>query len=488
MAGTAIIIGQSRLCQRVEQQLDQLPQRPVTLGWVVVDGAPGTPGAPGDSDHAPVLGTLDALEAIVAQRKPTVALVSLPAVMTDLVASTRTRLRRMGVPDRFFPTVEDQLAGVGPRSLIDVDIESLLDRPPRQISDDEIRRVVENRCVAITGAGGSIGSELARISARFNPQRLVLIERSENALFEIDRQIARFAPEVERVALLHDVVDSAATLDHFRRIRPSLVFHAAAHKHVPMMEDHPAAAIDNNLFGTKSVVDAADAAGVERFVMISTDKAVNPTSVMGATKRLAEMYVQVTNERSSTNFGLVRFGNVLGSTGSVLDIWTRQIHEGGPLTVTDAEMTRYFMTIGEAAALVVQTPALLDPQTEGGEVFVLDMGPPVRILDLVTRVADLYGLEAVPSPPETHGDTGSIRIMLTGARPGEKLHEELASASEPLLPTRHPDILIHRLQCPEPGFVEAIVEQLGPEQRTTDGQALAQIVHDAACCREAAVA
>src|SRR5690606_23894821 len=321
---------------------------------------------------ATILGTTDELEAIIARRQPAMALICLPAVMKDLIASLRTRLRRLGVADRFVPTLEDLVAGIGPRTHLDIDLTQLLNRPARQFDKEAVRSVIENKRVLITGAGGSIGSELSRIAARFKPQQLVLIDRSENALFEIDRQIARSHPTLPRKALLHDVVEAKATLAHFRTLQPDIIFHAAAHKHVPMMEDHPAAAVDNNLFGTKSVADAADAVGAERFVMVSTDKAVNPTSIMGATKRLAELYVQHINQRSATVFSMVRFGNVLGSSGSVLDTWARQIADGGPLTVTDPAMTRYFMTIPEAAALVIQSAALVSPDAPGGEVFLLD--------------------------------------------------------------------------------------------------------------------
>jgi FlaA1/EpsC-like NDP-sugar epimerase len=411
------------------------------------------------------------------------ALISLPAAMKDKITALRTRLRKLGVPDRFMPTLEDQIAGVGPRTHLDVDLAALLNRPPRSIDHAAVRQVIQGKRVLITGAGGSIGSELARIVARFEPAQLVLVDRSENALFEIDRQIARSAPNLLRRALLHDVVDQSSTIAHFRELKPQVVFHAAAHKHVPMMEDHPAAAVDNNLFGTKSVADAADAVAAERFVMISTDKAVNPCSIMGATKRLAELYVQHINRRSATAFSMVRFGNVLGSSGSVLETWARQIADGGPVTVTDPRMTRYFMTIPEAASLVIQSAALVDLNSSCGEVFLLNMGEPVRVLDMAQRFIHAHGLEPA-LPGSMPLGVGHIGIIFTGARPGEKLHEELAFDSEAMRPTRHPDILIWELAPPSEGVVEAIVRQLSPRQRHADARQLAMQVRR--CIPEAA--
>ncbi len=447
MPRTAIIIGLPRTCRRLEGQLGLLPLRPRTLGWVVVEKA---------ADGDPVLGRLDDLETIVAEHGPDLALITLPAAMAELITDIRTRLRRLGVPDRFMPTLEDQIAGIGPRSRFEIDLGELLDRPPRSIDEPAIRRVIEGRRVLITGAGGSIGGELARLVTGFGARQLILVDRSENALFEIDRQIARRSPDLSREALLHDVVDAPATLKHLRRLQPQVIFHAAAHKHVPMMEDHPAAAVDNNFFGTISVADAAHVAGAERFVLISTDKAVNPRSIMGGTKRLAELYVQHLNQRSRTGFAVVRFGNVLGSSGSVLDIWSSELAEGGPLTVTDPRMTRYFMTIPEAAALVIQSAALVDPRAAGGEVYLLDMGDPVRVLDLARRFVALHGLE-----PDTVG------IAFTGARPGEKLHEQLAYDAEAVRPTAHPDIRLWSQPAPTSAFIEGLLAVLAPDRRDT---------------------
>ena len=485
---SAILIGPRAACDLLEMQLALVgPQRgsarraPVVLGRVQVGvESPRPEGLAATGFGAPVLGVLDDLETICAVRGPTLALITLPASMGELLLAIRTRLRRMGIADRFMPTLEDQLAGIGPRTEIDIDLQRLIGRPPRHIDEPAIRAVVGGRTVVVTGAGGSIGSELCRIIARYNPGKLVLVERSENALFEIDRQIARRHPNLARRAALHDVVDAEATLALFREEEPDIVFHAAAHKHVPMMEDHPGLAVDNNLFGTKSAVDAAVAVGAERFVLISSDKAVNPTSIMGSTKRLAELYVQHVNRTSGTACSLVRFGNVLGSSGSVLETWKRQIADGGPVTVTDPRMTRYFMSIPEAAALVIQAAALTDRTAASGEVFVLDMGEPFKVVDLARRFIEMHGLAAVfPEESSAAGTRlGEMEVRYTGARPGEKLFEELALDAETIRESRHPDIRIWSLPVPDPAWIDSMLEALAPSRRCRDSAKVAALVRE----------
>jgi FlaA1/EpsC-like NDP-sugar epimerase len=469
MRTTALLIGTESACTQLERQLAVAAEHPIVIGRLFVGPT---------SSEAAGIGSLDELEAIVARRKPGVALVTLPAAMSELLLSIRTRLRKLGVPDRFMPTIEDQLAGIGPRTEIDVDLQRLIGRPPRRIDEDAIRAVVGGRTVVVTGAGGSIGSEICRIVARYAPGKIVFVERSENALFEIDRQIARRHPNLARRAALHDVVDAEATLELFREEEPDIVFHAAAHKHVPMMEDHPGLAVDNNLFGTKSAVDAAIAVGAERFVMVSTDKAVNPTSIMGSTKRLAELYVQHANRRAGTACSLVRFGNVLGSSGSVLETWKRQIADGGPVTVTDPRMTRYFMSIPEAASLVIQAAALTDRSSSSGEVFVLDMGEPFRIVDLAQRFVEMHGLSPVFPESGPAGTLGEIAIAYTGIRPGEKLYEELALDAETIRESRHPDIRIWGLPTPDAAWVESMLETLAPNRRSRDAARVAALVRE----------
>ncbi|MFW6059298.1 MAG: polysaccharide biosynthesis protein [Phycisphaeraceae bacterium] len=431
----------------------------------------------------PVLGAIDELEARLHDAAPVgQVLVSLPLAMTGQVRAVAGVLDRLGVTWRFMPTLGDQLAGRTTSRLTGalptrgqggapalfgadspIDPAQLLDRTPRPLHEDAIRACLQDRTVLITGAGGSIGSELARIVSRFAPARLLLVERGENALFEIDREIGRVFAELPRRAILHDVTHRAATHELLAEHKPDVIFHAAAHKHVPMMEDHPAHAVENNFYGTRSIADAAAACGAERFVMISTDKAVNPSSVMGATKRLAELYVQDLNARSTTAFAAVRFGNVLGSACSVLPIWADQLAHGGPITVTHPEMTRYFMTIPEAAGLVLQAAAMAAEsfkfqvssfklpegagEIEGGSVFLLDMGEPVRIVDLAHRFVRAQGLE-----PNV-----DVRIAFTGARPGEKLFESLAYDSEDLTPTAHDSIHRWRTPQPDPARIAQIV-------------------------------
>jgi FlaA1/EpsC-like NDP-sugar epimerase len=296
----------------------------------------------------------------------------------------------------------------------------------------------------VTGAGGSIGSELARVVACFETAKLILVDRSENGLFQIDRAIERVFGDVNHSVVLHDITQADRTADLLGRLKPDVIFHAAAHKHVPMMEEHPAEALENNFYGTRSIADAADRASVDRFVMISTDKAVNTSSVMGATKRLAELYVQSLNARSDTIYSMVRFGNVLGSACSVLPIWTEQLSHGGPITVTHADMSRYFMTIPEAAGLVLQAGAL----AQGGEVFLLDMGEPVRILDLAKRF-----LRAQSFEPDI-----DVPIQITGVRPGEKLFEVLAYDSEDMATTPHQSIRIWGTAPPDASHMKQIIE------------------------------
>ena len=332
-----------------------------------------------------------------------------------------------------------------------IDIAELIGRTPHSLDQAAVAQILTGKRVMITGAGGSIGSELARIVAGFGPSQIQLVERAENPLFEIDRQIARRFPTIARRAALHDVVDAEQTLRLLVDLKPQVIFHAAAHKHVPLMEDHPAHAVTNNLFGTKSIADAALAVGCERFVMVSTDKAVNPTSVMGATKRLAELYVQWLHETSrrmhgsgterATKFSMVRFGNVLGSACSVLTIWSAQLSEGGPVTVTDPRMTRFFMTIPEAATLVIQAAAM-DSAGGGAAVHVLDMGEALPILDLARRFVRAHGFEprTVGEGAAAAGNLPTLDIVFTGIRPGEKLYEELSYTAEHLRATAHPGI------------------------------------------------
>jgi len=313
----------------------------------------------------------------------------------------------------------------------DVQIEDLLGRDPIRLDDKNLHNFLTDKAIMVTGAGGSIGSELVRQIINYQPKSLLLVERAEFFLFNIERELAADLSGVSYVPLLADVGDEPRMREIFEKFKPNVIFHAAAHKHVPLMESNSGEAIKNNIFATRTLGTLAGECGVDDFVLISTDKAVNPTSVMGASKRIAEIVVQELNQIYPTNYMAVRFGNVLGSAGSVVPIFREQIQKGEAITVTDRDMTRYFMTIPEASQLVLQAGAL----GGGGEIFILDMGEPVKILDLAEDMIRLSGL----TPYE------DIDIVFTGVRKGEKLFEELEITGESLVKTHHPKIFIGKI-------------------------------------------
>ena len=310
----------------------------------------------------------------------------------------------------------------------DVQIEDLLGRDPIKLDNKNIGKLIEDKVVLVTGGGGSIGSELCRQIIQFKPQKLVIVDIYENNLYDIEQELKFNYPEIEVDAIVASVREKHRLNEIFEEFKPYLVFHAAAHKHVPLMETSPLEAIKNNVFGTYNVVNCADEYGVKRFILISTDKAVNPTNIMGATKRLCELIVQAKNKVSQTEYAAVRFGNVLGSNGSVVPLFKKQIANGGPVTVTHKDITRFFMTIPEAVSLVLQAMS----GAKGGEIFVLDMGEPVKIYDMAVKLIKLSGLE-----PDV-----DIQIKVTGLRPGEKLYEEILMAEEGLSETKHDKIHI----------------------------------------------
>lgn len=357
-------------------------------------------------------------------------IIAMPSASARRIKELVTMLEELDIPGQTIPSLELLAKGkVQVSQMRPVGIEDLLGREPVKLDTTGIQDLIRGKVVMVTGAGGSIGSELCRQIADNAPSQLLLVEQSEGNLFEIERELTEAGRGQMIVPLIADITDGRRMRQIFDRYRPQLVFHAAAHKHVPMMEGQPGEAVKNNSLGTAQVADLSLEFGVERFVLISTDKAINPRNVMGATKRLAELYIQALNSRNSgcTKFMAVRFGNVLGSSGSVIPIFKRQIAAGGPVTVTCPEVTRYFMTIPEAVGLVIQCAT----QGQGGEIFVLDMGKPVKILDLATQLIRLSGFR----PNE------DIEIKFTGLRPGEKCFEELNYASEAYLPTKHPAIM-----------------------------------------------
>ena len=313
----------------------------------------------------------------------------------------------------------------------DVEIEDLLGREPIEVDFNLMGSYIQDSTILVTGAGGSIGSELCRQIANIMPKKLIMLDNYENNLYSIQQELIRkYGDSIKMIAVVASIREQKRMEKIFDKYRPEVVFHAAAHKHVPLMENSPGEAIKNNIFGTLNVAMLSSKYNVKRFLLISTDKAVNPTNVMGATKRAAEMIIQSLNEESKTEFVAVRFGNVLGSNGSVIPLFKKQIEDGGPVTVTHPKIIRYFMTIEEAVGLVIQAGGM----AKGGEIFVLDMGEPVKILDLAKNLIRLSGFE-----PDV-----DIKIVFTGLRPGEKLYEELLMSEEGLLDTKHKKIFIGR--------------------------------------------
>lgn len=334
-----------------------------------------------------------------------------------------------GVKTRVLPTTEEVITKHGAmNSLRDVQIEDLLGREPVHLDNKNINSLIKNKTVLVTGGGGSIGSELCRQIVKYDPKRLVILDIYENNLYDIEMELRAEYPKLNLEAIVASVRDKARLNNVFETYKPEIVFHAAAHKHVPLMEKSPLEAIKNNVFGTYNVVNCADEYGVEKFVLISTDKAVNPTNIMGASKRVCEMIVQAKNKVSNTEYAAVRFGNVLGSNGSVIPLFKKQIERGGPVTVTHKDITRFFMTIPEAVGLILQAITY----AEGGEIFVLDMGKPVKIYDLAISLIKLSGYEPGVDIP----------IQFTGLREGEKLYEELLMAEEGLTATKHNKIFV----------------------------------------------
>ena len=336
-----------------------------------------------------------------------------------------------GVKTRVLPTTEEVITKQGAmNSLRDVQIEDLLGREPVHLDNKNINSLIKNKTVLVTGGGGSIGSELCRQIVKYDPKRLVILDIYENNLYDIEMELRAEYPKLNLEAIVASVRDKARLNNVFETYKPEIVFHAAAHKHVPLMEKSPLEAIHNNVFGTYNVVNCADEYGVEKFVLISTDKAVNPTNIMGASKRVCEMIVQAKNKVSKTEYAAVRFGNVLGSNGSVIPLFKKQIERGGPVTVTHKDITRFFMTIPEAVQLILQAVTY----AKGGEIFVLDMGEPVKIYDLAVSLIKLLGYE-----PNV-----DIPIEITGLRPGEKLYEEILMSEEGLTSTKHDKIFISK--------------------------------------------
>lgn len=406
-----------------------------------------------------VLGNSDELPELVRELEIDHVILTIAQASSEEVQRLLAICRSVPVKVRIIPGWAEVIQGAVQLTQIrDVQIEDLLGRDPVELDTASMSRLLASRTVLVTGAGGSIGSELARQVARFAPEKLLLVERAEPSLFQAERALRAEFAEVEIVPLIADVGDEARMRRIFEQHQPAVILHAAAHKHVPLMESNPCEAVKNNVLATRLLGELAAAHQADVFVLISTDKAVRPTSVMGASKRLAELVVQDLNRRHKTRFAAVRFGNVIGSTGSVVPIFQEQIRQGGPVKVTDKRMTRYFMTIPEAAQLVLQAGAM---PGEGGEVYVLRMGQPVRIWDLAENLITLSGLRP-------HDD---IQIIETGIRPGEKLYEELV-ISEEVAETKHPKILISRIAGQPSENLRLALEKIGHAARLGDDWAV----------------
>lgn len=415
----------------------------------------------------PVLGQTEQIREICTEHEVEEIIIAMPSAsqkqlrhVIGLCSGTKLKFQSL-------PGVRELIDGrVTVSQIRPVEINDLLGREVVELDHQAIGRFLNGRRVLITGAGGSIGSEMCRQVGPFKPAQLILIEQAETPLFDIENELLKSFPQMPVAARICDIYDRQRVMQLWQEHKPEVVIHAAAHKHVPLMERNPSEAIKNNILGTRNVADACCAFGADEFVLISTDKAVNPSSVMGASKRVAEIYIQALNGRPDckTQFKAVRFGNVLGSSGSVIPTFRRQIAQGGPITVTHPEMTRYFMTIPEAAQLVLQAAST----GNGGQVFLLDMGEPVRIVDLARQMITLSGFR----PDE------DIEILFTGVRPGEKLFEELRTDGENIEPTVHPKIMVWKHCTMEWAKVQLAIDELASLQNCMDRSAIVRALQN----------
>ena len=394
-----------------------------------------------------VVGTTEQIPEIVGNYEVEQIVIAIPSLAPDDYERIVEYCQQTEVKVNAMPKYEQVITGkLSVSKLQEIDIADLLGRKEVKLDQQSLKSNLKCKTVLVTGAGGSIGSELCRQIAQFCPARLLLLGHGENSIYLIHKELSsRYKDDIELIPIIADIQDRERIFHIMETYRPDRVYHAAAHKHVPLMEYNPTEAVKNNIYGTRNVAEAAKAAGVAKFIMISTDKAVNPPNVMGATKRVAEMVVTSLNEEGKTLFSAVRFGNVLGSRGSVVPLFKEQIAKGGPITVTDFRMTRYFMTIPEASRLVIQAGALM----QGGEVFVLDMGEPVKILDLAKKMITLSG----------HTEE-EIQIQEAGIRPGEKLYEELLSAKEKVNDQVYEKIFVGNVQSLPKIEVDSYVDSL----------------------------
>lgn len=439
-----MVVGAGQAGRMIVRQMQQNPEwgrNPV----VFVDDDPRKWGL--EVYGLPVVGRLKDIPEVVSPYHIDQIVIAIPSLSRNEMSELTKLCINSGVKTQTIPRIEDLMLGkVTVNDIRDVKIEDILGREEVKLDMDAIKEKLKGKTIMVTGAGGSIGSEICRQISNFKPSSILLLGHGENSIYTIDRELrAKIPKNIKLVPIIADVQDRQRIFDIIESYKPDVIYHAAAHKHVPLMEGNPFEAVKNNIWGTKNVAEAADAFGVGKFVLISTDKAVNPPNIMGATKRFAEMVVQNLAIKSDTTFAAVRFGNVLGSRGSVVPLFREQIANGGPVTITDPEMTRYFMTIPEASRLVIQAGLL----ASGGEVFVLDMGKPVKIVDLARNMIRLSGYEE-----------NEIKIQFTGMRPGEKLYEELLDASEIQSEKVYPKIYIGKATPVSEIELNAILGQL----------------------------
>ncbi len=395
----------------------------------------------------PVIGDRYHIKKAVEKYRIDEIIIAIPSMQRQEIRGVIEECNKTKCRLKIVPGMSELIDGeVSIQSIRDVKIDDLLGREPVKLDMDGIQGYIENRVVLVTGGGGSIGSELCRQIAAVKPKKLLILDNYENNAYAIQNEIRRNFPQLDLFTVIASIRERDRMEEIFEAHRPQVIFHAAAHKHVPLMEANPQEAVKNNIFGTRNVAECADKYGAERFVLISTDKAVNPTNIMGASKRVAEMVIQSLDKESETEFIAVRFGNVLGSNGSVIPLFKEQIEKGGPVTVTHEEVTRYFMTIPEAVQLVIQAGSM----AKGGEVFVLDMGEPVKIIDLARNLIRLSGFE-----PDQ-----DIEIKVVGLRPGEKLYEELLLDGEGLEDTCHEKIFVGKPMYTDFKFLQRELEIL----------------------------
>lgn len=394
----------------------------------------------------PVLGGTDRIVEVTRENNIDEIILAIPSVDSKRKSQIISICKESKCKLRTLPSMDEIIDGKFNMSKIrDVNIDDLLGREEIKLDNSNINSYIKEKVVLVTGAGGSIGSELCRQIVKFSPAKLILLDIYENNIYDIQMELNYKYPDQEKEVIIASIRDAKKLKDVFSEYKPSVVFHAAAHKHVPLMEENPTEAIKNNIIGTYNLLKCSDEFGVKRFVQISTDKAVNPTNIMGATKRFCEIMIQAFDKVSKTEFVAVRFGNVLGSNGSVIPLFKKQISHGGPVTVTHPEINRFFMTIPEAAQLVIQAAAM----AKGGEIFVLDMGKPVKMVDLARDLIELSGF--VPGK--------DIKIEYTGLRPGEKLYEELLMNKDILTSTRHEKIFIEKPMEYDMEFIENSIEE-----------------------------